>query len=98
MKRAVLEEMRQHFRPEFLNRVAGIIVFHALSEKHLKQIVESQPGYLRKCLAGRHTQVEWTDAAREFLVRDGQTVIVNDDPSRKALPFVCQGEAVPAAH
>ena len=42
MKDAVLEELRKHFRPEFLNRVDEIIVFHALSEEHLKQIVDIQ--------------------------------------------------------
>jgi ATP-dependent Clp protease ATP-binding subunit ClpB len=40
MKQAVLGEMRQHFRPEFLNRVDEVVVFHALSEEHLKQIVD----------------------------------------------------------
>ena len=42
MKDAVLEELRKHFRPEFLNRVDEIIVFHALTEEHLKKIVEIQ--------------------------------------------------------
>jgi PAS domain-containing protein len=132
MKQAVLEEMRSHFRPEFLNRVDEIIVFHALSEEHLKQIVEIQLGYLRKRLAERHIQIELTDAAREFLVRigydpsygarplkraiqkevetplarlilkgevrDGQTVHVDYDPSRKELQFAAQEEAGVAAH
>ena len=40
MKNTVLEEMRHHFRPEFLNRVDEVIVFHSLSEEHLKEIVE----------------------------------------------------------
>ena len=52
MKEAVLEEMRHHFRPEFLNRVDEIIVFHALSEEHLKQIVEIQLGRLRAAPGG----------------------------------------------
>jgi ATP-dependent Clp protease ATP-binding subunit ClpB len=64
MKQAVLEEMRSHFRPEFLNRVDEIIVCHALPEEHLKQIVEIRLGYLRKRLAERHIQIEMTDAAR----------------------------------
>jgi ATP-dependent Clp protease ATP-binding subunit ClpB len=81
MKQAVLEEMRRNFRPEFLNRVDEIIVFHALSEEHLKQIVESQLGYLRKRLAERHIQIELTDAAREYLVRIGY------DPSYGARPL-----------
>ena len=52
MKDAVLEEMRHHFRPEFLNRVDEIVVFHALSEEHLKQIVEIQLGRLRAATGG----------------------------------------------
>ena len=48
MKDAVLEELRHHFRPEFLNRVDEIVVFHSLSEDHLKQIVEIQLGSLRR--------------------------------------------------
>ena len=81
MKQAVLDEMRHHFRPEFLNRVDEIIVFHALSEEHLKQIVEIQLGYLRKRLAERHIQIELTDAARQYLVRIGY------DPSYGARPL-----------
>ena len=46
--------MRNDFRPEFFNRVDEIIVFHALSEEHLKQIVEIQLGNLRRRLADRH--------------------------------------------
>jgi ATP-dependent Clp protease ATP-binding subunit ClpB len=81
MKEAVLEEMRRHFRPEFLNRVDEIIVFHALSEEHLKQIVEIQLGRLRERLADRHITLELTDAARENLVHTGY------DPSYGARPL-----------
>src|SRR5277367_5965699 len=81
MKEAVLEELRGHFRPEFLNRVDEIIVFHALSEDHLKQIVEIQLGSLRKRLADRHIDLELTDRARGHLVRSGY------DPSYGARPL-----------
>src|ERR1022692_1240292 len=64
MKETVLEEMRGHFRPEFLNRVDEIIVFHALSEEHLKQIVEIQLGRVRARLADRHITLTLTDAGR----------------------------------
>ena len=57
MKETVLEELRGHFRPEFLNRVDEVIVFHALTEEHLKQIVEIQLGGLRKRLADRHIEI-----------------------------------------
>jgi ATP-dependent Clp protease ATP-binding subunit ClpB len=85
MKQAVLEEMRRHFRPEFLNRVDEIIVFHALSEEHLKQIVEIQLGYLRKRLAERHIQIELTDAAREYLVRIGYDPAYGARPLKRAI-------------
>ena len=52
MKDAVLDEMRRHFRPEFLNRVDEIIVFHALTEEHLKQIVEIQLGRAARAPGG----------------------------------------------
>ena len=81
MKEAVLEELRQHFRPEFLNRVDEIIVFHALTEEQLKQIVEIQLGRLRARLAERHITLELTDAARRHLVRTGY------DPSYGARPL-----------
>ena len=70
MKEAVLEEMTRHFRPEFLNRVDEIIVFHALSEEQLKQIVEIQLGRVRARLADRHITLTLTDAARGELVQD----------------------------
>src|SRR5262249_12031363 len=69
MKEAVLDEMRHHFRPEFLNRVDEIIVFHALTEEHLKEIVEIQLDRLRSRLADRHIRLELTDEARTHLVR-----------------------------
>jgi len=81
MKGAVLDEMRQHFRPEFLNRVDEIIVFHALSEGHLKQIVEIQLNRLGERLAERHIGIELTDAAKTHLVRTGY------DPSYGARPL-----------
>ncbi len=69
MKEAVLEEMRHLFRPEFLNRVDEIIVFHSLSEEHLMKIVDIQLSRLRDRLAERHITLELTDRARLNLVR-----------------------------
>jgi len=81
MKSAVTEELRKHFRPEFLNRVDEIIVFHALGEEELKHIVEIQLGRLRQRLADRKIELELTDAARTHLVRAGY------DPSYGARPL-----------
>jgi ATP-dependent Clp protease ATP-binding subunit ClpB len=85
MKEAVLDEMRHHFRPEFLNRVDEIIVFHALSEEHLKQIVEIQLGRLRSRLADRHITLELTDAARANLVRTGYDPHYGARPLKRAI-------------
>jgi ATP-dependent Clp protease ATP-binding subunit ClpB len=85
MKDAVLEEMRHHFRPEFLNRVDEIIVFHALSEEHLKQIVEIQLGRLRQRLADRHIALQLTDAARANLVRTGYDPHYGARPLKRAI-------------
>src|SRR5262245_43868275 len=81
MKAAVLDELRHHFRPEFLNRVDEIVVFHSLSEEHLKRIVEIQLGSLRRRLEDRHISLTLTDAAKEHLVRTGY------DPSYGARPL-----------
>jgi ATP-dependent Clp protease ATP-binding subunit ClpB len=81
MKSAVLEELRKHFRPEFLNRVDEIIVFHALAEEHLKRIVDIQLGRLLKRLDERQIKLKLTDEARTHLVR------VGFDPAYGARPL-----------
>jgi len=85
MKEAVLEEMRHHFRPEFLNRVDETIVFHGLAEEHLKQIVEIQLERLRARLADRHISLELTDAARLSLVRTGYDPQYGARPLKRAI-------------
>jgi len=85
MKEAVLEEMRRHFRPEFLNRVDETIVFHALSEEHLERIVEIQLDRLRARLADRHISIELTGAARTFLVRAGYDPTYGARPLKRAI-------------
>jgi ATP-dependent Clp protease ATP-binding subunit ClpB len=85
MKEAVLEEMRRHFRPEFLNRVDETIVFHSLSEEHLKQIVEIQLSLLRRRLAERHIELELTEAAKTHLVRTGYDPNYGARPLKRAI-------------
>jgi ATP-dependent Clp protease ATP-binding subunit ClpB len=81
MKAAVLEELSRHFRPEFLNRVDEMIVFHALSEEHLMGIVGIQLENLGHRLKDRNIQIEVTPEGREFLVRVGY------DPNYGARPL-----------
>jgi ATP-dependent Clp protease ATP-binding subunit ClpB len=81
MKSEVLEAMRQQFRPEFLNRVDEIVVFHSLSREDLKQIVEIQLERLRARLAERHIELELTKPAQEHLAAAGY------DPNYGARPL-----------
>jgi ATP-dependent Clp protease ATP-binding subunit ClpB len=85
MKDAVLDELRRHFRPEFLNRVDETIVFHSLSEEDLKQIVEIQLNGLRKRLAERHIELELSDRARGHLVRSGYDPNYGARPLKRAI-------------
>ncbi len=85
MKEAVLGELRAGFRPEFLNRIDEIIVFHALGEEHLKQIVEIQLDQLRKRLAERHIGLTLTEAARDFLVTTGYDLVYGARPLKRAI-------------
>jgi len=85
MKEMVLGELRGHFRPEFLNRVDEVIVFHALTEEHLKQIVDIQLNGLRKRLAERHIELELTDRARGHLVRTGYDPAYGARPLKRAI-------------
>jgi ATP-dependent Clp protease ATP-binding subunit ClpB len=85
MKDAVLTELRQAFRPEFLNRLDEIIVFHALSEEQLKQIVEIQLAGLRGRLEERHITLELSDAARTRIVRSGYDPHYGARPLKRAI-------------
>jgi ATP-dependent Clp protease ATP-binding subunit ClpB len=85
MKEAVFDEMRKHFRPEFLNRVDEIIVFHALTEKDLTKIVEIQLGRLRDRLAERNIQLKLTDQAKEHIVKVGHDPAFGARPLKRVL-------------
>jgi ATP-dependent Clp protease ATP-binding subunit ClpB len=85
MKTAVLDELRHHFRPEFLNRVDEIIVFHALSEEHLMQIVEIQLGRVRQRLAERKMHLQLTPEARAHLVHAGYDPPYGARPLKRAI-------------
>ncbi|HTX55797.1 MAG TPA: ATP-dependent chaperone ClpB [Candidatus Acidoferrales bacterium] len=81
MRATVMEELRAHFRPEFLNRVDEIIVFHALSEEQLMEIVEIQLARLRARLTERRITLVLDDAAKRHLVKAGY------DPNYGARPL-----------
>jgi ATP-dependent Clp protease ATP-binding subunit ClpB len=67
----VMAEVRGSFRPEFLNRVDDIVIFHRLGPDHLRQIVDIQVGQLQRRLAERKVTIDLTDKAREWLSERG---------------------------
>ena len=85
MKLAVQDELRRFFRPEFLNRIDEIVVFHALRTEHMRRIVEIQMERLRKRLAERHITLELSDAAKEHLVRSGYEPDFGARPLKRAI-------------
>jgi ATP-dependent Clp protease ATP-binding subunit ClpB len=76
----VMNVMRGHFRPEFLNRVDDVIVFHRLSREDLRRIVDIQFAHLRERLASRRIDIELSDEAADWLAEHGY------DPSYGARP------------
>ena len=85
MKEAVLAELRRAFRPEFLNRVDEIVVFHSLTEEDLKRILEIQLERLRRRLAERHITLELTDEAATHLAREGYDPVYGARPLKRAI-------------
>jgi ATP-dependent Clp protease ATP-binding subunit ClpB len=85
VRRQVTEALRQHFRPEFLNRVDEIIFFHALGLEHMKQIIDIQLQGLLKRLEDRKIHVELTDAAKRFIVSEGYDPMYGARPLKRAI-------------
>jgi ATP-dependent Clp protease ATP-binding subunit ClpB len=79
------ESMREHFRPEFLNRIDEIVVFHALSREQLSTIVELQLRRLRERLAERGVGLELTDEAKERIAEAGWDPTYGARPLKRAL-------------
>ena len=84
-KRQVLEALKQHFRPEFINRIDEVIVFHPLGREHMKQIIDIQVGRLLKRLEDRKLTVELTAEAREQLVDEGYDPVYGARPLKRTL-------------
>ena len=81
----VMEVVRAHFRPEFLNRLDEIILFHRLSAGHMGPIVDIQIARLQKLLEDRKIRVDLTDAARSWLGRVGYDPVYGARPLKRAI-------------
>jgi ATP-dependent Clp protease ATP-binding subunit ClpC len=85
MKDKVMSELKKSFRPEFLNRIDEIIVFHPLDEKHIAQIVTLMAEELRKRLKDQEVDFVLTDKAKAFLAKEGYDPTYGARPLRRAI-------------
>ncbi|HUH00245.1 MAG TPA: ATP-dependent chaperone ClpB [Gammaproteobacteria bacterium] len=106
MKGAVMEVVSQHFRPEFINRVDDVVVFHALGREEIRAIVAIQLTHLRRRLAERDMKLEISDAALDRLAEAGFDPVYGARPLKRAIqqqvenPLaqrILRGEFVPGA-
>lgn len=85
MREEVMDLVRKNFRPEFLNRVDDIIIFHALTEKDIEKIVDIQLGVLQKVLDQKHLTLNISQEARDFLARTGYDPVYGARPLKRAI-------------
>ena len=85
MKAAVMESVQQHFRPEFINRVDDIVVFHPLGREQLRSIVDIQLGFLRKRLGDRDIEFALDAAALDLLGEAGFDPVYGARPLKRAI-------------
>ena len=84
-ERAVMAAVHQHFKPEFVNRIDEVVVFHRLDERHIASIVDIQVGFLRTRLEARGLGLELTDAARAYVARVGYDPDFGARPLKRVL-------------
>ena len=85
MKDNLLNEMKKTFRPEFLNRVDGVVVFHSLSKEQIRQIVDLMLTSVTQQLKEKDIALEVTDAAKDFLGEKGYDEVYGARPLRRAI-------------
>jgi ATP-dependent Clp protease ATP-binding subunit ClpB len=90
VRKRLLDQLRQTFRPEFLNRVDDIIVFNSLSKKHLEVIVDLQLARVEKLLATKKVSLQVTAAAKEAIINDGYDPAWGARPLRRSIQRLLQ--------
>ncbi|WP_298608663.1 ATP-dependent chaperone ClpB [uncultured Thiothrix sp.] len=85
MKSAVMNEVGKHFRPEFINRIDEVVVFHPLDQAEIRQIADIQLNNLRKRLAARELNIEFTDAAMDHIASAGFDPVYGARPLKRAI-------------
>ena len=92
IKRAVLDEVRKHFRPEFLNRLDDLLVFRRLTRDEMDKIVDIQLGYLERRLARRGLGLSITPAAKGLIIEHGWDPQYGARPLKRAIQKLAEDE------
>jgi len=85
MKEKLLDELKKTFRPEFLNRIDGVVVFHSLTKENIRKIVELMLSQVSRQLAEKEIKLEVTDAAKDFLGEKGYDEVFGARPLRRVI-------------
>ena len=84
-RRQVMDDLRAHFRPEFLNRVDEVVLFHRLTRENIKQIVDIQLARVQMRLADQHITLKVTDAAKDLVAREGYDPVFGARPLKRVI-------------
>jgi len=90
VREAVVQELQLHFKPEFLNRVDDVVIFHQLSREEIARIIEVQLEKLRKMLADRNIRLELDESAKGLLMREGYDPSYGARPLKRAIQTLIQ--------
>jgi len=92
MKERVLGELKKRFRPEFLNRIDNVVVFHSLTKEHIRQIVDLMLGNVAKSLQEKTIKLEVTDAAKDLLGEKGYDPVFGARPLRRTIQTMLEDQ------
>jgi ATP-dependent Clp protease ATP-binding subunit ClpB len=85
VRRSLTEALRQHFKPEFLNRIDEVIYFHALGRDDIRRIIDIQIGALLKRLEDRKIQLVLSDTARDLIIEEGYDPVYGARPLKRTI-------------
>ncbi len=85
MKEKLLKKLKEKFKPEFLNRIDSVVVFHALTKEHIRKIVDLMLAIVTQQLAEKEIKLEVTEAAKDFLGEKGYDEVFGARPLRRAI-------------
>ncbi|HYN10649.1 MAG TPA: ATP-dependent chaperone ClpB [Vicinamibacterales bacterium] len=85
MRRQLMDALRSHFKPEFLNRIDEVIFFHALGREHIREIIDIQLAALLRRLEDRKIRIELTDKARDLIIEEGYDPVYGARPLKRTI-------------